>query len=78
MKTPSKEAIDRVSALKEFKPLWIEEPTKDDDILGTFTKFRVENQIFESKSKFESKIRPCRKVLIFETKNHFWIKSLNF
>jgi len=28
------EAIDRVSALKEFKPLWIEEPTKDDDILG--------------------------------------------
>lgn len=28
------EAIDRVTALKEFKPLWIEEPTKDDDILG--------------------------------------------
>jgi len=28
------EAIDRVSALAEFRPLWIEEPTKDDDILG--------------------------------------------
>ncbi|CBY32227.1 unnamed protein product [Oikopleura dioica] len=28
------EAIDRVTALAEFRPLWIEEPTKDDDVLG--------------------------------------------
>jgi len=28
------EAIERVSALAEFKPLWIEEPTKDDDVIG--------------------------------------------
>eukprot|EP00112_Aurelia_sp_Birch-Aquarium-sp1_P013780 Seg2941.2 transcript_id=Seg2941.2/GoldUCD/mRNA.D3Y31 product="Mitochondrial enolase superfamily member 1" protein_id=Seg2941.2/GoldUCD/D3Y31 len=27
-------AIDRMSALKQFKPLWIEEPTSPDDILG--------------------------------------------
>lgn len=28
------EAIEWVSKLKEFKPLWIEEPTSPDDILG--------------------------------------------
>ena len=33
------EAIERVSALKDFKPLWIEEPTKDDDILGMKLQF---------------------------------------
>ena len=27
-------AMDRMSALKQFKPLWIEEPTSPDDILG--------------------------------------------
>jgi L-fuconate dehydratase len=28
------EAIERVRALSEFKPLWIEEPTSPDDVLG--------------------------------------------
>lgn len=28
------EAIERVTKLAKFKPLWIEEPTKDDDIIG--------------------------------------------
>lgn len=28
------EAISWVSSLAEFKPLWIEEPTSPDDILG--------------------------------------------
>ena len=28
------EAIEWVSALAEFKPLWIEEPTSPDDVLG--------------------------------------------
>lgn len=28
------EAIDWVTKLAEFKPLWIEEPTSPDDILG--------------------------------------------
>uniref|UniRef100_A0A8D0KEY7 Enolase superfamily member 1 n=1 Tax=Salvator merianae TaxID=96440 RepID=A0A8D0KEY7_SALMN len=32
-----KEAIDWVSKLAEFKPLWIEEPTSPDDILGHAT-----------------------------------------
>jgi L-fuconate dehydratase len=31
------EAIDRVLALAEFKPLWIEEPTSPDDVLGHAT-----------------------------------------
>jgi len=31
------EAIEWVTALKEFKPLWIEEPTSPDDILGHAT-----------------------------------------
>jgi L-fuconate dehydratase len=31
------EAIDRVRALAEFKPLWIEEPTSPDDVLGHAT-----------------------------------------
>ena len=30
-------AMDRMSALKQFKPLWIEEPTSPDDILGHAT-----------------------------------------
>lgn len=29
-----KEAIEWVTKLAEFKPLWIEEPTSPDDILG--------------------------------------------
>lgn len=38
-----KEAIEWVSKLAEFKPLWIEEPTSPDDILGhaTIAKVRV-------------------------------------
>ncbi|TFC91783.1 MULTISPECIES: L-fuconate dehydratase [Cryobacterium] len=28
------EAIERIAALAEFKPLWIEEPTSPDDVLG--------------------------------------------
>lgn len=28
------EAIDWVKQLAEFKPLWIEEPTSPDDVLG--------------------------------------------
>jgi L-fuconate dehydratase len=31
------EAIERVRALAEFKPLWIEEPTSPDDVLGHAT-----------------------------------------
>ncbi len=31
------EAIDRVRALAEFEPLWIEEPTSPDDVLGHAT-----------------------------------------
>ncbi len=30
-------AIERMSELKEFKPLWIEEPTCPDDVLGHAT-----------------------------------------
>lgn len=28
------QAIDWMKALSEFKPLWIEEPTSPDDVLG--------------------------------------------
>lgn len=36
-----KEAIEWVSRLAEFKPLWIEEPTSPDDILGHATIAKV-------------------------------------
>jgi L-fuconate dehydratase len=35
------ESIDWVTQLKEFKPLWIEEPTSPDDILGHATIAKV-------------------------------------
>lgn len=36
-----KEAIEWVTKLAEFKPLWIEEPTSPDDILGHATIAKV-------------------------------------
>lgn len=36
------EAIEWMSKLAEFKPLWIEEPTSPDDILGHATISKVE------------------------------------
>lgn len=36
------EAVEWVSQLAEFKPLWIEEPTSPDDILGHATISKVE------------------------------------
>lgn len=35
------EAIDWVTNLSEFKPLWIEEPTSPDDIFGHLVISRV-------------------------------------
>ncbi|MGH0152341.1 UNVERIFIED_CONTAM: hypothetical protein FKN15_022206, partial [Acipenser sinensis] len=39
------EAIEWVSKLAEFKPLWIEEPTSPDDILGHATIARCHNRV---------------------------------
>ena len=36
----------KVTELKEFKPLWIEEPTSPDDVLGHATIAKVYKQIF--------------------------------
>jgi len=35
------ESIDWVTQLKDFKPLWIEEPTSPDDVLGHATIAKV-------------------------------------
>lgn len=42
------EAISWVSRLAEFKPLWIEEPTSPDDILGhaAISTVRQESELF--------------------------------
>lgn len=42
------EAIEWVSTLAEFKPLWIEEPTSPDDILGHATISKVRRVVFTS------------------------------
>ena len=39
------EAISWVSSLAEFKPLWIEEPTSPDDILGHAAISKVRNSV---------------------------------
>ena len=39
------EAIEWMSKLAEFKPLWIEEPTSPDDILGHATISKVEKPL---------------------------------
>lgn len=41
------EAISWVSSLAEFKPLWIEEPTSPDDILGHAAISKVRKKIFQ-------------------------------
>lgn len=41
------EAISWVSSLAEFKPLWIEEPTSPDDILGHAAISKVRGKFFQ-------------------------------
>lgn len=47
------EAVSWVSRLAEFKPLWIEEPTSPDDILGhaTISKVRQKNHAHKQQTK---------------------------
>lgn len=50
------EAVSWVSRLAEFKPLWIEEPTSPDDILGhaTISKVRQKNHAHKQQTKTTS------------------------
>ncbi|XP_030068839.1 mitochondrial enolase superfamily member 1 isoform X2 [Microcaecilia unicolor] len=59
------EAIDWVSKLAEFKPLWIEEPTSPDDILGHATISKCHNkvmfkQFLQAKALHYLQIDSCR------------------
>lgn len=45
------EAISWVSKLAEFRPLWIEEPTSPDDILGHAAISRVINKCQNSNER---------------------------
>lgn len=51
------EAIDWVTELAEFKPLWIEEPTSPDDILGHATIAKVREIVSISRLAIHQK--PC-------------------
>lgn len=52
------ESIDWVLALKEYKPLWIEEPTSPDDILGHATIAKVLTICNINTNKINSKANP--------------------
>lgn len=59
------EAISWVSRLAEFKPLWIEEPTCPDDILGHAAIAKVLQQLLYSRAGLVSSghFVPCPKTV---------------